>query len=109
MDAGAVCQTAFDLVWNRDDSLKVGGFSLNTLAGRVQGMERFFDGTWQFGTARLVRRHGRRFLPVPRTKEGAETDGAEICQAVGLDFGINFLVTAYDSQGQPTFFLKRLG
>ncbi|WP_430626526.1 transposase [Sulfobacillus thermotolerans] len=104
---------AFDLVCNRDDSLKAGAFSLNTLAGRVpipfarQGMERVFDGTWQCGTAPLVHRHGRWFLPVPMTKDVAETDWAEIRQVVGLDFGINVLVTAYDSQGQTTFFPGR--
>ena len=102
-----------DLVWNRDYSLKAGGFSLNTLAGRVQvpfalqGMEQFFDGTWQFGTAHLVHRHGRWFLQVPMTKDVTETDFAHIRQVVGLDFGINFLVTAYDSQGRTTFFPGR--
>ena len=106
-------QPALDLVWNRDYSLKAGAFSLNTLAGRVpvpfarQSMEHFFDGTWQFGTAHLVHRHGRWFLHVPMTKDVAETDLAEIRQVVGLDFGINFLVTAYDSQGQTTFFPGR--
>ncbi len=104
---------ALDLVWNRDYSLKAGGFSLNTPAGRVpvpfarQGMARFFDGTWRFGTAHLVHRHGRWFLHVPMTQEMAETDWAEIRQVVGLDFGINFLVTAYDSQGQTPFFPGR--
>ncbi len=104
---------ALDLVWNRDYSLKTGGFSINTLDGRVQvpfarqGMERFFDGTWQFGTAHLVYRHGRWFLHVPMTQEVAEPDWAAIRQVVGLDFGINFLVTAYDSQGKTTFFSGR--
>ncbi len=34
------------------------------------------------------------------TKEMPETDWREIRQVVGVDFGINFLGTAYDSQGQ---------
>jgi hypothetical protein len=33
------------------------------------------------------------------TKEIVERDVTEMRQVVGLDFGINFLVTAYDSQG----------
>ncbi|PSR21895.1 MAG: transposase [Sulfobacillus acidophilus] len=104
---------ALDLVWNRDYSLKARGFSLNTLAGRVQvpfahqGMERFFNGAWQFGTAHLVHRHGRWFLYVPMTQEVVQPDWTAIRQVVGLDFGINFLVTAYDSQGQTTFFSGR--
>jgi len=104
---------ALDLVWNRDYSLKADGFSLNTLVGRVQvpfaqqGMERFFDGSWQFGTAHLVHRHGRWFLHVPMTQEVAEPHLDDLRQVVGLDFGINFLVTAYDSQGHTTFFPGR--
>ncbi len=104
---------ALDLVWHRDYSLKDGGFSLNTLEGRVlvpfamPGMERFFDGTWRFGTAHLVHRQGRWFLHVPMTKDISETDLGELRQVVGLDFGLNFLVTAYDSRGQTTFFPGR--
>ncbi len=96
-------------IWDRDQSLKACGFSLNTLAGRVlvpfalRGMERFFDGTGQFGTAHLVHRHERWCLHVPMTQEMPETDWGEIRQVVGLVFGINFLVTAYDSQGRTTF------
>ncbi|MCL4352408.1 MAG: PhoPQ-activated pathogenicity-related family protein, partial [Firmicutes bacterium] len=63
----------------------------------MRGMERF-------DTAHLVHRRGRWFLHVPMTKDVSEMDLAEIRQGVGLDFGINFLVTAYDSQGQTTFF-----
>jgi IS605 OrfB family transposase len=70
-------------------------------------MERFFDGAWRFGTARVIPRHGRWFLQVPMTQEVSAVDLAEIRQVVGLDFGINFLVTAYDSQGQTTFFPGR--
>ncbi len=100
---------ALDLVWNRDYSLKADGFSLNTLAGRVpvpfaqQGMERFFDGNWRFGTAHLVYRHGRWFLHAPMTRAVTDTVLADLRQVVGVDFGINFLITAYDSQGQTTF------
>ncbi len=106
-------QPALDLVWNRDYFLKGERFSLNTLAGRVRipfarkGMERFFDGTWQFGTAQVVHRHGRWFLHVPMTQDVSAIDLADIPQVVGLDFGINFLITAYDSQGRTTFFPGR--
>ena len=50
----------YDLVWNRDYSLKPDHFSVNTLSGRIKvpyvtkGMAQFFDGTWKFGTAKLV-------------------------------------------------------
>jgi len=100
---------ALDLVWSRDYSLKASGFSLNTLAGRVQvpfamqGMERCFDGTWQFGTAYLVHRHGHWFLHVPVMQDVPDIGLADLRQVVGLDFGMNFLVTAYDSSGHTTF------
>ena len=102
---------ALDLVWNRVYSLKVGQIFVNTLAGRVpvsfarHGMEKFFDGTGPFGTAHLVHRHDRWFFHVPRTKD--VTNGEEIRQVVELDFGINFVVTAYDSPEQTTFFPGR--
>jgi IS605 OrfB family transposase len=50
----------YDLVWNRDYSRTKQGFSINTLFGRIKvpfeikGMEAYFDGSWTFGTAKLV-------------------------------------------------------
>lgn len=38
------------------------------------------------------------------TKDLPETDVGEIRQVVGLDFGLNLLVTAYDSPCCTTFF-----
>lgn len=58
----------YDLVWNRDYSLVQGKFSVNTLQGRIKvpfetkSMERFFDGSWFFGTAKLVNKHSKWFL-----------------------------------------------
>lgn len=60
----------YDLVWNRDYSLVGGLFSVNTLDGRVKvpfetkGMSQYFDGTWSFGTAKLVNKYGK-FLDIP--------------------------------------------
>ena len=86
---------------------------MNTLEGRarlpfaMRGMACFFAGPWTVGTAHLVHRHGHWFLHVPMTQDLPETDFREIRQGVGLDFGINFLVTAYDSPGRTTFFPGR--
>ena len=102
-------KSALDLVWNRDYSVKARGFSVTTLEGRVQvpfamqGTARFFDGTGRFGTVHLVHRHGHWFLHEPMTKDVSGLDLAEIRQVVGLDFGINFLVTTYDSRGRRPF------
>lgn len=63
-----------DLVWNRDYSINKGLFSVNTLQGRTKvafvtaGMEEFFDGTWRFGTAKLLAKHGKWFLHIAVTK-----------------------------------------
>jgi putative transposase len=103
----------YDLVWNRDYSLTKGVFSINTLEGRIKvpfetkGMEAYFDGSWSFGTAKLVHKHGLFFLHIPMTKEIEEASEYHMKQVVGLDMGINFLVTSYDTQGTTTFFNGR--
>ncbi len=103
----------YDLVWNRDYSLTAGLFSVNTLDGRIkvlfeiEAMEQYFDGTWFFGTAKLVNKYGKFFLHIPMTKEVKEAELADIRQVVGVDMGVNFLATTYDSQGKTTFFNGR--
>ena len=99
-----------DLVWNRDDSLTKDKFSVNTLSGRIkvaytkQGMEDFFDGTWSFGTAKLVFKHHKWFLHLPMTKELPDLDESQFNNVVGIDLGVNFIATAYDSKGKTLFF-----
>lgn len=103
----------YDLVWNRDYSLAAGVFSLNTLEGRVKvvfeskGMEHFFDGSWRFGTAKLVHKHSKWFLHIPMTKEIDEIEDKDLGQVIGIDMGVNFVATAYDSAGKTTFFSGR--
>ena len=64
----------YDLVWNRDYSLNDRRFSINTLKGRVnvkyetEGMKQYFDGSWAFGTAKLIFKLGKWFLHIPVTK-----------------------------------------
>lgn len=103
----------YDLVWNRDYSLVNGLFSVNTVDGRIKipfetkGMERYFDEKWSFGTAKLVYKHNCFFLHIPMTKEVSEMNESSIQQVVGVDFGMNFLATTYDSQGKSSFFNGR--
>lgn len=103
-----------DLVWNRDYSLaKDQMFSINTLHGRikvpyiVKGMDTYFDGTWVFGTAKLVHKKDKFFLHIPVSKEVEETETSAIDQVVGIDLGVNFIATCYDSQGKCTYYLGR--
>jgi len=103
----------YDLVWNRDYSLVDGVFSINSLSGRLKipfetkGMEKFFDGSYSFGTAKLVYKFNKYFLHIPMTKYYQQTTLFEINKIVGIDLGINFLATTYDSDGKTNFFKGR--
>lgn len=100
----------YDLVWNRDYSLSQECFSVNTLGGRVKlpyfskGMTKYFDrSVYKFGTAKLVSKHGKYFLYIPVTFSTEETNLSDICNVVGIDRGINFVVTTYDSKHKSGF------
>ena len=100
----------YDLVWNRDYSLTQNCFSVNTLDGRIKlpyfakGMSKYFDHTtYKFGTAKLVNKHGKYFLHIPVSYEVEESNISDICNVVGIDRGINFVVTTYDSKHKSGF------
>ena len=100
----------YDLVWNRDYSLTQNCFSVNTIDGRVKlqyfakGMDKYFDHTiYKFGTAKLVNKHGKYFLHIPVTYDVEESNIADVCNVVGVDRGINFIVATYDSKHKSTF------
>ena len=100
----------YDLVWNRDYSLTQNCFSVNTLNGRVklpyfaEGMSKYFDHTiYKFGTAKLVNKHGKYYLHIPVTYDVEESNLSDICNVVGVDRGINFVVATYDSNHKSGF------
>lgn len=99
-----------DLVWNRDYSLTKNYFSVNTLNGRVKvpfdkkGMEQYFESPeYHFGTAKLIFKHNKYFLHIPVTFAIPDTNIHTISNIVGIDRGINFIITAYDSKGKTSF------
>lgn len=100
----------YDLVWNRDYLFTKEIFSINSLEGRLKipfetkGMEKYFDGTYKFGTAKLVYKFNKYFLHIPITKDFIQTTPFQISKIVGIDLGINFFATVYDSYGKTTFF-----
>ena len=101
----------YDLVWNRDYSLTQNCFSVNTLNGRVklpyfaEGMAKYFDhDIYKFGTAKLVKNHGKYFLHIPVTYDIEESNTSDICNVVGIDRGINFVAATYDSRHKTGFF-----
>lgn len=100
----------YDLVWNRDYSLTQNCFSVNTLDGRVklqyfaEGMSKYFDHTiYKFGTAKLVNKHGKYYLHIPVIFDVEESNISDICNVVGIDRGINFVVATYDSNHKSGF------
>lgn len=100
-----------DLQRNRDWSyLSNGQLSINTLDGRVKatpvchGFSQYFDGTWKFGLAKLLKSGNKWYLHISATKEVADFDKQEVKHVVGIDRGLRFLATAYDEQGETAFF-----
>jgi IS605 OrfB family transposase len=101
-----------DLVWNRDYSLnaKNNVFSVNTLNGRIKvtffknGFEQYFSDNCKFGTAKLVNKHGKFFLHIPVTYEIDGLDISDVSNVVGIDRGIRFITTTYDSNGKTNFY-----
>ena len=101
-----------DLVWNRDYSLntKNDTFSVNTLNGRIKvdfyknGFDKYFAETCKFGTAKLVFKHGRFFLHIPVSYEIDELVKDDVSNIVGIDRGIRFIATTYDSNGRTNFY-----
>ena len=100
----------YDLVWNRDYSLTQNCFSVNTLNGRVklpyfaEGMSKYFDHTiYKFGTAKLTNKHGKYYLHIPVTYDVEESNISDVCNVVGIDRGINFVVATYDSNHKSGF------
>ena len=100
----------YDLVWNRDYSLTQNCFSVNTLNGRVklpyfaEGMSKYFNHSiYRFGTAKLVNKRGKYYLHIPVTYEVEESNISDICNVVGIDRGINFVVATYDSKHKSGF------
>lgn len=98
------------LSWNRDYSLTSDRFSVGTLKGRIRvayagkGMEPYFEKeVYRFGTAGVRYRHGKYYLHISVTRELEEYTGEEE-NVVGIDRGIRFLATAYDSKGKTRFY-----
>lgn len=98
------------LSWNRDYSLNRDKFSVGTLQGRIKvdyakaGMEQYFDKSiFRFGAAKVVYKHGKFFLHISVTYNVEESNLSDICNVVGIDRGINFVVATYDSNHQSTF------
>lgn len=98
------------LSWNRDYSINNDKFSVGTINGRIkadyasQGMTQYFDKSlYRFGAAKVVYKHNKFFLHISITTDITPIENKDICNVVGIDRGINFVVATYDSKHQSGF------
>ena len=102
-----------DLVRGRDYSFVEGGdrISINTLKKRVkldydvpECFKQYFDGSWAFGTGKLVSLNGKWYFHIPMTKMLPDTfDEHKPLHVVGIDRGLRFIITSYDETGCCAF------
>ena len=99
------------LSWNRDYSLNNEQFSVGTLQGRIKvnyaksGMDKYFDKSiYKFGTAKVVYKHGKFFLHISVSYDIEELSINDVSNIVGIDRGIRFIATTYDSKGKTYFY-----
>ena len=96
-----------DLVRNRDYSFTedMKYLSVQTLNKRIKvkytanGFTSFMDGSWTFGTAKLVKSCGKYFLHVSVSKEIDDFDITKADTYVGTDRGLINLSVSYDYNG----------
>ena len=98
------------LSWNRDYSLNNEHFSVGTLQGRIKvdyaksGMDKYFNKSiYKFGTAKVVYKHSKFFLHISVSYNVEELSVNDISNVVGIDRGIRFITTTYDSKGKTSF------
>lgn len=98
------------LSWNRDYSFVGDMFSVGTLSGRIKVkynadyIKKYLDDTWVFGTCKVINKHKKWFLHISVTKDIEQLSESDVCNVMGIDLGVNFLATTYDSNGETNFY-----
>jgi IS605 OrfB family transposase len=100
-----------DLVRNRDYSFVNEGqvLSINTLGKRTKctfegkHFAKYFDGSYELSTAKLVELKGLWYLHIPITKVVEDFQKENVRHVVGIDRGLRFLIVSYDEQGKTKF------
>lgn len=103
-----------DLVLSRDYSFDFEKhmLSLNTLGRRIKVgyvdscWKHYFDGSWTFGTGKIVSLKGKWYFHIPVSKEISTTpvfDRKHVMHVVGIDRGLRFITTTYDEVGKCSF------
>jgi len=84
--------------------------SITTLGKRTKlgftnkGFEKYFTEAWKLGTAKLVHTGDKWFLHIGITKKVSDFNPKDNPQIVGIDRGLRFLATVFDSKGKTLFF-----
>ena len=98
-----------DLVRGRDYSLsKDGRLSIGTIDGRIKVS--YTDDPslplhdHALGTASLVHKHGKWIMHIPVTINIDEPSDSDIGNVMGIDVGLRFLATSYDSSEKTRFY-----
>lgn len=100
-----------DLQRGRDWSYRKDGIlTINTIHGRAKvvpichGFNQYFDGTWKFGMAKLLKSGNKWYLHISATKEALDFDKQQVKHVVGIDRGLRFLATTFDEKDKTAFF-----
>lgn len=100
-----------DLQRSRDWSVKANHImSINTVRGRIkvpfvcQGFDKYLDGTWKLGIAKILQSGDKWYMHISATKELPDYVKESSQHVVGIDRGLRFLATVYDEQGKVKFF-----
>ena len=83
--------------------------SINTFRGRIkcsffgEPFAEYLDGTYNFGTAKLVELNGLWYLHIPVTKAVEDFEKEDVKHVVGIDRGLRFVTVSYDERGKTEF------
>lgn len=99
-----------DLVRNRDYEInfETKKVKITTMSGRhefdfeCKSYDKFLQGDWKLGTAKLLKANGEWYLHIAVTKIVPESEGP-FENIIGIDRGLNFVATSYDSKGKTEF------
>lgn len=99
-----------DLVRNRDYEINFEAkkVKITTMSGRhefdfeCKSYDKFLQGDWKLGTAKLLKANGVWYLHIAVTKIVPEAEGP-FENIIGIDRGLNFVATSYDSKGKTEF------
>lgn len=103
-----------DLVRNRDYEIdfETKKVKITTMCGRnefnfvCKGFDKFLKDDWKLGTAKLLKVKGEWYLHISVTNIVPEIEGP-FKNIIGVDRGLNFLATSYDSTGTTEFIKGR--